>query len=1452
MFDVSKFPELFRSFLHKALTDWDVKALTSRKELGGKSGAHVWLVDIETSKYNGPGILKFANKELIETELLNHQIASRCTPKQAIPEIVATFTNDDQSAFLMSVAGDGLLEVDTLAEIPSNRLNVALGLASREILAVWNTTAKFAHTRESVSVVLKSLVQRQIGDASRIPQFMLEYACLPEDAFSFRYNGQDYPNPMAFGDPKTLGGKIDLAPIRGAVHGDYHPGNILLARYGEKPSVHVIDFEKFSSEACLFFDNAYLELSFLLMKRQMLTPQRWSEICRDLREIEKSQDGLKASAHDDVGLLFSVGALRYEVNDWAKAKFSQRTEDTKKQVLVAKIAAGLDFCNKKSLDENEELSNKKKFFAFIYAAEAAKSLLDYSRLAIPDNGTVITAATEKPFPKSDHWKVAWEQCAKFDEEKSCFILIADQFLSKKSEFSQKLISRLPWSLVIDLATEGLNSPFAKSGVPLVQQQKTVTHLLPHQVQPGDNLSSSSCWLAANAPQEDGSAAPISLWRKETLQVVRKLVREVYHANVPKPITLVILGDDGNTLKTKAMATAVEEVAAGYTHTVIVSDPSVSSTYSHVKDELESCVEVKCDIDDLCLGIYQIIGDVSHRRSLWIPTRSNDGMKKLEMLSGEDASLFRGAVELVPASPSLIASPSDSDSSFLQGGIVDWEDLDAHRDVDRDITRQLVQHLRTRLTASPNESYSINHSPGAGGTTVARRAAWELRDEFPAFVIASFSRDVIEALDFAFRLTSLPLLIILEASAVTAGQRDFLYSELRGRNVRFLILDVRRHHSPKTTDTGVALADPMTVNEAQRFFRVFSSKTSNERKEKLRSLATHKDFEFYRSPFFFGLYSFERNFTKIPDFVKNCLDNTPESLKKPLCQLALLSRYSQEKIPLTALNVLMGINATSSPIELGNILGEGPERLILITSQGVGIKHPLLAEEILKQQLTPPENTNPDAWVVMLNEFCIEFIYDIVTLGLEDNSKILEILYDLFLERQSSEGAGKSRFSELIELLGSPYGERRVLEALVSALPDNPFFLSHLARHMNYKRSGSFDEAERIAKQAIVLDESNDEPYHILGMIYRFEIERRLQVDTVVGLDLDSLVSDIDELFNKARSAFEKSFQISMDSNFPLITPIQMTLHTLGRIYSLSRSANFVRFLAGSSYTSVWCREKLDYAQSLFHELHRLEAVSDPSERRVRCDADYQELLGNTSQVVSELSALLKRPDVRKGPIRRLISSAYLRDINYWAKQKNVAIYRDIVSLCEENLSDDPGSIVDLRLWLRAYRMLPDASITLAIEKFNRAALIADGHESRYYLMILYFIAHRMGFPGSLLEAKRYQDYCRQFSTSSIGRKSLEWLAKPTLGRPIPLLHHTELGEWDKQRDFFSKSTDLDHAEGRIDEIRSLQAGTIVVSGMPAFFAPRAEFRKLTDTNATVNVSIGFSYEGLRAWNVQRV
>jgi hypothetical protein len=102
----------------------------------------------------------------------------------------------------------------------------------------------------------------------------------------------------------------------------------------------------------------------------------------------------------------------------------------------------------------------------------------------------------------------------------------------------------------------------------------------------------------------------------------------------------------------------------------------------------------------------------------------------------------------------------------------------------------------------------------------------------------------------------------------------------------------------------------------------------------------------------------------------------------------------------------------------------------------------------------------------------------------------------------------------------------------------------------------------------------------------------------------------------------------------------------------------------------------------------------------------------------------------------------------------------------------------------------------------------------------------------------------------VSKKSYEWIAAKSLNRGLQLAHHSELGGWSKEKDFFERRNRLEMVDGRIDEIKTPQAGTIIVSEMAAFFAPRYDFTKISDTNRAVRAYIGFSYEGLRAWSVK--
>ena len=265
-----------------------------------------------------------------------------------------------------------------------------------------------------------------------------------------------------------------------------------------------------------------------------------------------------------------------------------------------------------------------------------------------------------------------------------------------------------------------------------------------------------------------------------------------------------------------------------------------------------------------------------------------------------------------------------------------------------------------------------------------------------------------------------------------------------------------------------------------------------------------------------------------------------------------------------------------------------------------------------------------------------------------------------------------------------------------------------------------------------------------------------------------------------------------------------------------------------------------------------EANSEPTRYRKECDSRLQEIAGNFEGLVGGLSSILHMPNVAKPPVRRLLANAYVRRIEDDKVTVSRKALRRVVELMQENIAEDPTNSHDVRTWFRAFRILPEFTLSEAIEQMTHWSLVSDNVDALYYLYILHFIAACRGVHKSVFESKKYVAQCKQNAPLLLSKKSFEWLASDNLDRSCPLVHHSELGQWSREENFFEGANKLSEVKGRIDDIRSAQAGTIVVKGMPAFFVPRSDFQRIRDLNASVTCNLGFSYEGLRAWNVRRV
>ena len=499
-----------------------------------------------------------------------------------------------------------------------------------------------------------------------------------------------------------------------------------------------------------------------------------------------------------------------------------------------------------------------------------------------------------------------------------------------------------------------------------------------------------------------------------------------------------------------------------------------------------------------------------------------------------------------------------------------------------------------------------------------------------------------------------------------------------------------------------------------------------------------------------------------------------------------------------------------------------------------------------------KNLLENTWHLNLTAFCMEFIEDMGEERLKDSAAIQAILADLFVERHLWQGSTDPKvFSALLNDLPTSESQKRVLETLCEHFPANAHFWGHLGRQINLRGTGSFEEAERALTRAIELEPMDEVHHHGLGMVYRIEVKRRLREHLTGAETVRDRLEAVKSIVEQAEACFETARRTNPDSQYPLVTPIQMIAETFERLAALSGINDYAAFLRQADYVSEWCRARIATAEGLLAQLRQQEANSEPTRYRRECDSRLQGIIGNFEAMVEGLSSLLHMTGIAKPPVRRMLANAYVRRMENDAVTVQVKTLRRIVDLMQENLSDDPTNSHDMRIWFRAFRMLPRFTLTEAIEKMTQWSLMSDSIDALYYLYILHFISARRGIHTSISEARRYVELCKQHAPLLLSKKSFEWWAADSLNRPCPLVHHSELGPWSKERNFFEGVNNLGVVEGRIDEIRSPQAGTIVVDGMPAFFVPRSDFQRVRDLNVPVTCHVGFSYEGLRAWNVRR-
>lgn len=195
--------------------------LMVKKELSGKSGATIFLIDLITSDFSGPAILKyetFESSSLSETEAESHEKAINVSSSFAtnhIPMLICSGRFDNYCYELFSVAADGLENCRTLAECPSLIHKKTCENVSEDILKVWNINSTPKDTLQSESEILSRWLGHRIDsnkDGRMEPR--LKALGISKDQKSFSYCGLIFPNPLYWCTDDNLCNENGIRPTK--------------------------------------------------------------------------------------------------------------------------------------------------------------------------------------------------------------------------------------------------------------------------------------------------------------------------------------------------------------------------------------------------------------------------------------------------------------------------------------------------------------------------------------------------------------------------------------------------------------------------------------------------------------------------------------------------------------------------------------------------------------------------------------------------------------------------------------------------------------------------------------------------------------------------------------------------------------------------------------------------------------------------------------------------------------------------------------------------------------------------------------------------------------------------------------------------------------------------------------------------------------------------------------
>ena len=744
--------------------------------------------------------------------------------------------------------------------------------------------------------------------------------------------------------------------------------------------------------------------------------------------------------------------------------------------------------------------------------------------------------------------------------------------------------KVKWSLVIDF-----NPDDASPNTLFASAPAKSTHIItdPADVTDGSELTN---WMFAKGRRSLGVLSEKQLFLNFPTDFKKVFSQMVKSGSTDDYIIVSFCDSSEVNVLTRAF-NKLEDVFDGWESAKKRARIVCLSTATDFSDKIKSWGE---EIDYIPYIVPAGIKDFAKHIEWKIPSRqegTNDGHRMIRGKTldiSDDVNRYKAAgIEFF--GPHMSDTTLSSIWDFYSGAEINWQELENNCDANRDLYIKVKSHIVDMIKNNRNNAliFTLKHRPGSGGSTFARRLAYDIYKEDEADLLSCVpiqiksSKNIKNTSDYISKLSeaigNACILAIVESKNVKRSDFDNLVQKLAKskKRVVFFYIETMSARFVDAKFKNVAFLDDVLKSDESRFVAKYKAQGLNDKAiEDAREERRNHSLEVIDFPL---LLKEDMSSDSLSRYVAEWMEILPNNIREFVGYVGFVAHYSQ-----------MGLNqnlvrATWYDTSKNHytLKGYGDSVMAAI--------YKLLLEEYSSEEplgiWRPRYNKFSvhlikaawgENWRIRLPEISKEFIRycsQSGQLGNEDQ----DMLHSLFIIRRDvdfrAEDVGrKNKFSLLINDLEDPERAASIFQCLVEAYPGDAIFRGHYARFLYEKASAPsnnvladdklFLDAQEQLNKAFEISPNDADLFHMQGMLIRRQLSAlRKEFERKEDQDIDyieEIHSTMTDWVNEALEAFDSSIEFDPSSPYGYAASCQLLREAIdfGRVILQSDDYSF--------------------------------------------------------------------------------------------------------------------------------------------------------------------------------------------------------------------------------------------------------------------------------------------------------